>query len=450
MGCAAVNNPFPLPLNAFEHYMLADDRPRYPMAFYFRLTFRGRLDRRHFESAWQRTLARHPLLRARVDGPESGTTGQYRWLDAGSDLPFIDWGPAETPTTFPGEPHIDLRSHAGLRLWVREGAGEARVLIQWHHSCCDAIGATHVLDEWLREYDALASPAANPPPPETGEGHALHDRGRLGVGWGEYLARLPHDASRIFKFFRYSPSPLAMRAAPGVAAGQVPTPLLPSHAFTPEDVTRGLAAARSARATLNDLLLRDLFVAADAWNRRHAPREPRGWLRVAMPTNMRVPPDRRTSACNLVSMVYLTRHASRADDPAALLSEFAGETRHVKRWRLGATLLSVLGVAGAIPGAMRTFLNERCRASTGISNLGVVFERSPLRGLDGFLRAGAARLEHIEFVPPFRPLTRAMLGALTYNGRLVVALNHDPNSLDDADARQLLGIFVERLTGSFG
>jgi hypothetical protein len=57
-----------LPLVPFEHYMLADDRPDYPMTFCFRLRFTGRLDAHLFSAALNAALGVHPLLHAYVRG----------------------------------------------------------------------------------------------------------------------------------------------------------------------------------------------------------------------------------------------------------------------------------------------------------------------------------------------------------------------------------------------
>ena len=59
---------FPLPLTPFERYMLADDRPDYPMAFPAVVEFSGSLRRAEFDAALEGALREHPLLRARVDG----------------------------------------------------------------------------------------------------------------------------------------------------------------------------------------------------------------------------------------------------------------------------------------------------------------------------------------------------------------------------------------------
>lgn len=57
---------FPLPLVPFESYMLADDRPAYPMNCFARIRFHGRLDRAALSSAMSVAVSRHPPLSAVV------------------------------------------------------------------------------------------------------------------------------------------------------------------------------------------------------------------------------------------------------------------------------------------------------------------------------------------------------------------------------------------------
>ncbi len=52
---------FPLPLSAFERYMLSDDRPDYPMVFATQLRLSGEIDRPAFESSFGEARLASPL-----------------------------------------------------------------------------------------------------------------------------------------------------------------------------------------------------------------------------------------------------------------------------------------------------------------------------------------------------------------------------------------------------
>ena len=85
--------PSPLPLAAFEEYMLWDDRPSYPMSIIARLRFAGQLDRRATAEALETVVARHPLLRAKI---RKTPAGRLEWIAAADRPPAISWidGPA--------------------------------------------------------------------------------------------------------------------------------------------------------------------------------------------------------------------------------------------------------------------------------------------------------------------------------------------------------------------
>jgi hypothetical protein len=71
--------PSPLPLAAFEEYMLWDDRPQHPMNILARLKFDGQVNRQAMEEAVVSVVARHPLLRAKV---RKSPSGRLEWIAA--------------------------------------------------------------------------------------------------------------------------------------------------------------------------------------------------------------------------------------------------------------------------------------------------------------------------------------------------------------------------------
>ena len=60
---------FPLPLAAFEEYMLCDDRPQYPMNIIARLRFAGQLDRRATAEALETVVRATPCCEPRFARP---------------------------------------------------------------------------------------------------------------------------------------------------------------------------------------------------------------------------------------------------------------------------------------------------------------------------------------------------------------------------------------------
>ena len=153
----AANTLFPLPLTAFERYMLADDRPSHPMAFAVKLRLGGQIGRDLFERSLRYALGRHPLLHALIDSAD-----RYHpyWIPAGDLPPDVDWDTAAAPLKCTPSVSIDLTSRPGLRVWVRQGEREAEVTFEFHHACCDGLGAARFIGDILAAYGIHCDGAA--------------------------------------------------------------------------------------------------------------------------------------------------------------------------------------------------------------------------------------------------------------------------------------------------
>ena len=146
---AAHKRVFPLRLSPIELFMIADDQVGYPMSFFIQLQFYGQIERGAFEGALDEALNRHPLLRAWI---ETGRGGFPFWVSAKGQLPDGDWGSEETIITCRHSEAIDLGREIGLRVWVRQGLQRAKVLLQFHHACCDGTGAYRFIGDLLAGY----------------------------------------------------------------------------------------------------------------------------------------------------------------------------------------------------------------------------------------------------------------------------------------------------------
>ena len=144
--------PSPLPLTAFDEYMLWDDRPKYPMSVIARLRFVGQLEHGATAEALETVVARHPLLRAKI---RKTPTGRLGWIAVADRLPPIDWIDGPGYDRLPSMRPIDLFSEPGLRAWVTAGPQHSSLVLQVHHAACDGKGVSQVLDDFVRSYARL-------------------------------------------------------------------------------------------------------------------------------------------------------------------------------------------------------------------------------------------------------------------------------------------------------
>lgn len=441
--------PLPLATNAFERYMLTDDRPRHPMTFGIRLTFSGRLDRAALESAVREAVSRHPLLAAHL------VRKRWRrptWVAAADPMPYVDISDESQPLRYPGTERIDLESQTGLRIWARSGPERTELRLQFHHSCTDGIGAYRFVEDLLCAYHRAVRPDDLDVDYRPLDGERLRHRTRCGLTWWQVLLRMPVEiwgvVVGLVMMLVLRPQPLLAAQSPGdddEAAG----PLLvdmPAHTFDAEQSDRLRQAARAVGATMNDLLLRDLLLASQEWNARIDPTRRGRLLRVMMPMNLRGRGDELLPACNVVAMVNVDRWLRWYPSAAGLLQTIRWETRLLRYFRFGLAFLRGVALVELIPGGLQQLTRPgRCYATTVLSNMGRAFAQCNLRRRGGKLLVGEMVLEGVESAPPVRSQTATGLTCLYYDGRLTVVQNYDPHHFAAADAARLLELFVAQL-----
>ena len=443
-----------LPLVAIEHYMLADDRAEYPMAFYIRLVLDRLPDREALSRGVATALARHPLLVATVDAPQ-GKRRNWSWEQ--STRPEILW-----PGDAPNEAPLDLSRQTGLRIKAELTADGALLTFEFHHACCDGLGALNFIHEVLKAYaveenrEAPAAPSQSLDPAIK----RLSARGRFGVGPLRFLIRLPlellgflgvleflwHRPAALVGSIKCQPS-LALRAR--VDSAETHWPRRYAHEFTEQETKALRSAASTAGATVNDLLVRDLFLTVGQWIDEHAPSKRGAHIRVMVPVNLRTDDDGDLSAANVVAMINLDRRPRRWHNHRRMLRVLHWEMAAVKWARLGLTFIRAIQVTHYVLGKLQLLLAaDKCQATCVLSNLGDPWRKSPLMNSAGRFVAGDVTLQQVEILPPIRPLTSLSAGAMSISGRLTVTFHCDRNVLTDEEAKKLLRRYVERLRES--
>lgn len=205
--------------------------------------------------------------------------------------------------------------------------------------------------------------------------------------------------------------------------------------------------ARSAGATVNDVLLRDLFVTLAEWNRQYAGGSSERGIRLAMPINLRRAVHASLPAANLVSMCFLQRDVPSDCDLAALLSSITHETRGIKRHDLGRTLLTLLSLSGMRSGGVSRMVNsQRCHTTSVLSNLRHPFADAKLpRDGSGRLQSGELTVEAAGLIPQIRAGVPVSFGVVCYAGELRIELHYDSGKFAMSQARDLLNRYTDRL-----
>jgi hypothetical protein len=439
----------PIALTPFEHYMLADDRPSHSMTCHIRFWFRGVFNPDFFKKALAQVLPRHPVFQMTVVGSPRKPTRKIYWHHPGQlTMPFISWAAAEVPIDEPsGGFAQNIYKNIGLRFWIRDDQQSdnprTMMLVQFHHSVCDGIGLFQFMEDLLIAYGSMAGVSVPPMRPIDPE--AFFRRGDFGLTARDWAARRPIDVARAAKFFKSRARPLAYDRQKSASLPKT-ADLFASERFllAPEVLGHLRSHARASNASVNDVMIHDLFHTLADWNRAHG--DTKQDIRVAMATSLRGPPEVSMSAANVVSMVFLNR-SHREIASQKLLASIVEETHLIKQYRLGVVLPRVIRRLGRYPGAIDQFLKiPICSATAVLTNLGRPFADSPLTGPDGLLRVGSLTLESLETMPPVRPKTSASISVNYYGGSLSVTLRYDSTVFSRQQAVELLGNFTARLS----
>ncbi len=439
---------FPLPLGAYERYMLADDPPEYPMVFIIGIDLSGDLSQRAFESAVGTALERHPLLCRRV---ERVRTLGLCW-SANPDLILpIAWDEAGDPSESPAAERIDVMSSTGLRIRVCRGANQTRVTFQFHHAATDGIGGMHFIGDVLAVYGQLtAKPGDEAPELDVLAPELLKDRARLwepGAGPGRgYMGRI---VRRLSAMAWQAPTPLAAPHAPqSLPPCGSPFPAFFTRTF-PREVYIGLKGrAAKQLVTVNDLLVLEMYCTIRDWNRQCGRDRPRAWHRLVIPLSLRTPRHDAIPATNILSFLCLTRRAADVDNEHELLQSIHRETEAVVGGDDRFMFTHLLQFALRIPGLVASLVRApTCQATAILANVGDVRRqfraRFPLK--QGKCVAGNVRLEALLGAASIRHKTRIAVSLGIYAGSLLVNMQCDPRCYTRLEAEQIANLFADRI-----
>ncbi len=438
---------FPLPLEPFEYYMVSDERPGYPMTIPVRFEVSGEIDREAFREALDETVDSNPLLKS-VLKKVRGLGLSWQVVD--------DW---RTPIEWnSGEPSLELNIHEqpGLRVWVREHDLRAEVICVFHHACVDGIAVFRFVGDWLAAYARrTATSDQHVPKDKPLDPFLLRQRAHFPVELPAPIGTGTIVRETLREAYRWLTRPAAPLASPknGDAAPQDRN-ALDSLDFIWADLPADQAqryreTATALGVTLNDLLVRDMFLTVRSWNQTHGPNRQGRWLRITMPTSLRMRIHRKMPVANGISYAFLTRTADDCDDEARLLKGVHAETSFIKDWHVSLMFLNAIAIARRIPfvTSMISRSSRRCYSTTNLSYLGdfprLFRVRMPKQD-DGKILAGNLTLESFYGAPPVRPQTHATLAIIGYRGVLSFCMRVNKVALEPPAGRQFLDAFLRR------
>ncbi|MDR2116880.1 MAG: condensation domain-containing protein [Planctomycetaceae bacterium] len=432
-----------IPFTIFEKYMFLDDQPAYPMDSFRFLRFSGRLKFHHFEASIADVVRDHPMLRSVV---RQDRRGQFFWEEIDSPI-FIRRIRGPIAARFPNPEAIDLFSEPGFKVYFVEEKNQTLVLFQFHHCISDGIGEMQVLGDILSNYAVRFQGKLLPENPRNLDPKLLLHRGSSGLTLGKYFRFFFPTAVTTYQLLFRFPTPLAPHVPLNTNIPAKDYLAFCADELTQRETQNYFDRAKKHGVTVNDLLLRDLFLTMGVWRKKWFVPQGNPWLRISMPMNLRTESLKNMPAANTVTMLFLDRKEQDFSDPDLLLQKIHQETEWIKRTEQKHVLLLSLKIRNRLPGGINYELRSpKCRATAVLSNLGKIFETLPLmRRHDGRLFVGNAVLEAIDAAPPIRSGTLVSLSALTYAHQLRLILRYDAKNMTAEQANNLLQIFFSFL-----
>lgn len=432
-------------LAPFEHYMLLDHRPDYPMNILVRLRFNGVLDHAQLDKALALALTQHPMF-ALTAQPHRR---HWHWEPSHAAI-HIQWLPDGPEEDFPVLSPLDVRIEPGLRVLACEDNARMDLIFQAHHATCDGLGLLGFVEDLLTYYTRVCPELPNPPAPEVDLG-ILKIRQRFGLTRGQFFrANLKQGSAwrSLFHYLRRDAQPLIPQAPAREGTGtSLRYPRVLTHRLNRSQSASLLSYARSQGVTLNDILIRALFLALR--NHQELPKTkitPR--LRLCIPINLRPAGTNRFTAVNLVSHTFLNRRPRDVSAEPPFLQGIHKEMQRIRKRQLGLALPLGITVGHNLLGGLKKICNSsRCQATAVLTNPGRIFQNSALCNDRHQVVLGDTVLESMDFLAPVRPKTNVTLAAFTYADLLNLTLHYDPATITDSLAQILLGDIVRRLMG---
>ncbi len=446
------------PLTPFEEYMLVDSHPAYPMSCFMFFRLKGVLDQDVFRHALQAALKRHPLLRSLVlcSFGKQTPSGQLNWVSSDEEPEVAVFFTKKS--VHPPAKGIDLFQSPGLIISVLldESAGQCLLRFEFHHSVSDGIGMLRFFEDAFVEYAALRGfPLPNAAPEVslellktrctlrgTGESHS----GRR--GFRRFLSPILKKPLKYFREFHRAKHFLWHRVdplvpqKPDLARTTPPAdfPALLSHHWSHAETQKMIERTKQQGLTLNDWVLRATYLAIRDWQKNENIPPGKGYLRLAVPTNLRTEADKMMPAANIVSMVFIDRKIKEIGEGKKFAFGLHREMHHVKRYNLGWAMIHGLALFRRFLGGIQRMVNQnRCWATATVTNLGICWKESPFPKRDGRLQLDSnLELTELDIVPPVRPQTALGICLHSYADQLRISMQYDTTLLKNEQARKLL------------
>jgi NRPS condensation-like uncharacterized protein len=421
-------------LNLLDELYLHLDRRTEPWVVHLEARVSGRIDAERLARALAAAVQQHPIARARLASWRYADRG-YRWdiLDRLSEVPLqIADCPDEAALDGARERHFEfspsLETAPPFAVLLGHAPDGDAIVLNLNHAAIDGIGAVRLMLSILRAYGLEEDPVPSFDP--------LEVRDVLALAGAQSVAERYRRTRAVMRLAARQLTPTTRVVC--VGGSDRPGYGFDFMALSPEE-TAAVGRRGPPDTTFNDVLLGSLAVTVARWNDMHGERA--GRIALTMPVNLRPAGWKREVVSNLASYVTISLEPDERPDVEHAAAAAARWTLPIKREGLAGVVVDVLDRLSVLRVGVKRRLPELIPLTgdvvvdtASLSNLGVV-ESPPTLG------EAAGRVEGLWFSQPGRMPLGTCIGALTFDGRLHLALRYRHAQFDRSAAHEFFRLF---------
>jgi NRPS condensation-like uncharacterized protein len=413
------------------------DRSGEPWNAYMELWVAGRLDADRLRSAIRAAMERHPIARARLADTRDG--GRSEW-EVPDDVERVPLTVVECPDaaalgrTRSGPlnraPRLDESPPFELVL-ARHSPGDA-LIMNLHHAVGDGVALSRLVSSICRAYAGLEDPLPDLDPLAARDLSAVAGRRKL----ADRLKRLGWHLRQLAD----SPGPPA-QLAPSVHEPVAEESAM--HCLTiDEGETARLRARKRSPATLNDLLLGGLAVAARRWN------DARGVVpaRIALkaPLNFRPPEWANEVIANLAAGPVISIPVEAQGDLDSAQLAVADAMRRQKDQAYG----EILAYGGVLPVRVKRLVKPLLASRFGDGPPDTaIFSNMGRPGIPADLGSDGGRVTGVWVTTAVRTGLGLTVVVTSLGDQLCISFHYGPKLFDAQSSGEFASLFRETLLG---
>ena len=463
-----------LPLTSFENYMVLDDHPGYQMVVLMEYAFRGKINKDLLIESYKRVAKFEPLFRCVL------TKKKRKLLWSVDDQYLV---PLSFETTDKSIEQSDgTRYMVSLspekqcnQIIVRQYCDGVAFEVYTHHAIGDGLGVNQFFADWMKEYDLLLHGQSDaselnfhPDPDLFVRREEMHfapvnkstEESAPPKKKKSTISKLFSDIyNGVGQFFCRRVLPILKEEKQDKSKLSDISPMY-WRRFGEDFFIKYKAKAKSMGASVNSLMIRDMYNTLRNWNEKHpfdnkpVERQKR-WFRMLIPMNIRSDFHKTMPCANILGYIFLDRRPVDCNRSEEFLNKIQFDMFNCKKYHLGAIFVNALHYFEKIPGFLSLMTSDKqCHCSIILSSVGNICKSCQQ---EDYRTNDDIRIDHDQYplqlfrmlgAPPTRPHTPISIGVMQRQNEAFISCRYDLNVMSEEIMLEFYNMFVDEMMKS--